>query len=132
MFPPDDLWFGSEAEHGMFPINCIKTSWCVFNETASVAVNGILYKRGLYGLRVYFGWFQTPSVVDVQLLPWLTQYTSLSQFIMDVILTQYTPLSQFIMDVILTLYTPLSQFIMDVILTQYTPLSQFIMDVILT
>ena len=44
------------------------TSWCVLSETTNVVVNGSLYKFWFYGLRVHFGFFLTPSVVDIQLL----------------------------------------------------------------
>ena len=37
------------------------------------------HKYYLYGLRVNLGWSLTPSIVDTHLLPWLSEYTSLSQ-----------------------------------------------------
>ena len=56
------------------------TSQYVFNETISVVLTGMSVKFRLYGLRFHFVGFMTASLIDVQLLPWLTEYTHLTQF----------------------------------------------------
>ena len=79
-----DLWFGSDAAHRLSAVSGT-TSWCVFSDTVSVTVNGSLYEYYFLGLRVhFFNRFFTPAFVDVQLLPWLTEYTRLSQILMGV------------------------------------------------
>ena len=55
-------------------------SSCIRSETASVAVNGRLYKFCLYGAYVHFGFSLTPSIVNVQLLTKLNECTHLSKF----------------------------------------------------
>ena len=37
----------------------------------------------LYGLHIHFDCSWSPLVVDILLLPWLTEYTHISQFILQ-------------------------------------------------
>ena len=100
VFSSDGLWFGFRMLSVICSVVCkyrsflhsfnnlhlilnfysFITSSYVLSETASVAINGGLYKYCLYGLRAHFDYFLTSSVVDIQLQPWLVQYRSLSWF----------------------------------------------------
>ena len=54
------------------------TCRCVFNDAITVAVHVIVYIYCCYGICVPSGCFLSLSVVDVDLLPWLSMYTPFS------------------------------------------------------
>ena len=63
VFPPDDLLFGSDIEHGIFTDHSSIASECVYSETVSVSVNSTLYKHCLYGVCIYFCCFLTTTQI---------------------------------------------------------------------
>ena len=88
VFLPGVIWFGSETDHGL---RCY-----ILNTNLSIKHNLLMCTQWSYRLstkrqpiQILFVWptcplwlFSDPSVLEVQLLPWLTQYTHLNLFLM--------------------------------------------------